>query len=402
MFKKFLKKLSLPKIQPKKESPKEEVKTTTKGTPSPLIPENRTIVEIEISTRTIVKVLLIIVLFMAGLALVAELKSILITLGMSAFLAIGLTPVLDKIEEHRIPRPIAILILYVFFLGAISLLFIKVVPIIARQLMDIARDLAQFVSNPETSGISIPFLEKFGLRFEMGEIQHLLSNNLAAVSKNLQSVAGSTVGIVGGIFQGVFSFIFTLVLLFFILLEREQIGRFLLALFSDKDHDYIKKKFISVQAKMAKWFRGQLLLMVIIGLFMYVGMKILEYLFGMQYAATIGIFSAFTELLPYIGVWLMGLLAGLIAMNISWTTLLAVIGWIAITQIVENNFLVPIIMEKVVGLSSVVVLVVLMIGGALGFASGGVAMAILGMIFSVPVAASIAIFVQDYVDKKKK
>ena len=398
ILKKVLKKISLPKIQPKKTEKKKE-SIHHKAPPEQII---RTITEFEISAKTIVKILLIIVLFMAGIEVVAQLKSILITLGISAFLAIGLTPVLDKIEEHRIPRPIAILILYILFLGAISLLFIKVVPIIASQLMDIARDLAQFVSNQDGSNLSFPFLDRFGLTLEISEIQHLLSNNLAAISKNLQTVAGSTVGIIGGIFQGVFSFIFTLVLLFFILLEREQIGHFILALVSDRNSDYIKTKFISIQLKMAKWFRGQLLLMIIMGLFMYTGMKVLEYFFGMQYAATIGIFSAFMELLPYIGVWLMGLLAGLIALNISWAALLAVLIWISITQVIENNFLVPMIMEKVVGLSSVVVLLVLMVGGALGFASGGVAMAILGMIFSVPVAASIAIFVQDYVDKKKK
>ncbi len=399
IFKKVFKGISIPKIpkiQPREESPKKE-----KIIAPPPEEITRSITEIEISAKTVVKVLFIIVLFMAGLKVVEQLQSILITIGVAGFLAIGLTPVLDKIEEHRIPRPIAILILYVLFLGALSLLFIKVVPIIARQLMDIARDLADFVSNQNGGAISVPFLERFGVRFEMGEIQHLLSNNLAAISKNLQSVAGSTVGIVGGIFQGVFNFIFTLVLLFFILLEREQIGRFFIAFFPERDRKYIQTKFMSVQTKMAKWFRGQLLLMIIIGLFMYIGMKIFEHLFGMQYAATIGIFSAFMELLPYIGVWLMGLLAGVIALNISWTALIAVIIWIAITQVIENNFLVPMIMERVVGLSSVVVLLVLMIGGALGFAAGGVAVAILGMIFSVPIAASIAIFVQDYVDKKR-
>ncbi|NJP04063.1 AI-2E family transporter [Candidatus Gracilibacteria bacterium] len=120
---------------------------------------------------------------MAGIKVFEQLQGILITVGVAAFLAIGLTPVLDKIEEHRIPRPIAILILYILFLGAISLLFIKVVPIIARQLMDIARDLADFVSNQNGGTLSLPFLERFGLRFEMGEIQHLLSNNLASISK---------------------------------------------------------------------------------------------------------------------------------------------------------------------------------------------------------------------------
>ncbi|NJP04062.1 hypothetical protein HC823_02295 [Candidatus Gracilibacteria bacterium] len=130
-------------------------------------------------------------------------------------------------------------------------------------------------------------------------------------------------------------------------------------------------------------------------------MKILEYFFGMQYAATIGIFSAFMELLP---------LHRSLAHGITRRTYCPqyFLDCADCCDYLDcyytghgNNFLVPMIMERVVGLSSVVVLLVLMVGGALGFAAGGVAVAILGMIFSVPIAASIAIFVQDYVDKKK-
>ena len=49
-------------------------------------------------------------------------------------------------------------------------------------------------------------------------------------------------------------------------------------------------------------------------------------------------------------------------------------------------------MEKVVGLSSVAVMLALATGGILGNAVGGVPLAILGMILAVPIAASISIF----------
>jgi len=151
---------------------------------------------------------------------------------------------------------------------------------------------------------------------------------------------------------------------------------------------------------MAEWFKGQFILMVCMGSFMYVGMKIFEYFFGMKYAFTIGLLAGVMELFPYIGVLLTGLLCLVVAINISWILAIAVLVWIGLAQFLEGNFLVPVVMEKVVGLSSVVVMLAVSTGGILGAAFGGVPLAILGMIFAVPVSASVAIFVEEYVKRE--
>ena len=231
------------------------------------------------------------------------------------------------------------------------------------------------------------------------EIKKYIADNLASISENLRGIAGSTLSILSGIFQGVFNLIFALVLMFFILLEREKIANFSLLLLPAKRRDYIKEKFESVQEKMSKWFRGQFILMISMGTFMYVGMKIFEWMFGMKYAATIGLLAGIMELFPYIGVLITGVLCLLIAINISWLLVAIVLVWIGIAQFLEGNFLVPLIMEKVVGLSSVVTILAIAIGGILGSALGGVPLAILGMIFSVPIVASVAIFVEEYIHR---
>jgi predicted PurR-regulated permease PerM len=316
------------------------------------------------------------------------------------FLTLGLSPLVSAIERHRIPRPLAILFIYIIFLGMLALLFYTVVPILGDQLLSISDDLRSFFSTEATQGSWVhDLLSRF--RFDTNLAQKFLSENLSQISQNLQSVAGSTFVIVSGIFQGVFNFIFALVVLFFLLMEREQIGHFILALFPERDRAYIQEKTIRVQSKVSDWFRGQLILMVAIGLAMYIGMKVLEFFFGMQYAATIGMLAGFMELFPYVGVIITGILSGLVALNISWGLFLAVMGWIALIQFLEGNLLVPLVMERVTGLPSAVVILALAIGGVLGSALGGVPMAILGMILSIPMAASIAIFVSEYEQKKK-
>ena len=357
------------------------------------------IFELEISAKTVAKVMIILGIFWAAAGILVQLKSVLVIASVSFFVAMGLSPILDSLEKFRIPRPIAILILYAFFLGGLGVLFVKIIPILSEQLNDIALDLREFVANGAfKAGFVAEALRPF--EFDPVKIQSFLTQNIGEISKNLQSVAGSTFSILSGVFQGVFNFIFALVLIFFILLEREKIGAFVLSLFPRKNQNYIKTKTHLVQQKMAEWFRGQIILMISMGTFIYLGMKIFEYFFGMKYAATIGLLAAFMELFPYIGPVITGLLAVLVAINISWILVVAVLGWIAIAQFLEGNVLIPVVMEKVVGLSSVAVMLALATGGILGNAVGGVPLAILGMILAVPIAASISIFVQDYASRE--
>lgn len=377
----------------------EKKRPVTKEYNTALVTEEIQHVRVDIGSATVVKVMIIIALFMATQSILVELKSILILVGISFFIAMGVSPIVDKIEEYRIPRPLAILMLYILFLGILGILFAKVIPIIAEQLLELSFDIRSFIieANFEKYPWIVQILDT--INYDPAQIQTLISGNISSIAQNLQGIAGSTFGILSGIFQGVFNFIFALVLIFFILLERESIGNFALLLFPSQRREYIHKKFVRVQSKMAEWFKGQFILMVSIGAGMYLGMKIFELLFGMKYAATIGLLAGVMELFPYIGVIITGTLAFLVAVNISPYLAVAVLVWMGIVQFLEGNVLVPMVMEKVVGLSAVVVILALSTGGILGSALGGVAMAILFMIFSVPVAASIAIFVEEYIHR---
>jgi predicted PurR-regulated permease PerM len=362
--------------------------------------EDVQILRLEIATSTIVKILLIVFLLGFLQQIIAELQTVLIIAAFSFFLSMGLAPFVNKLESYKIPRPLAILFLYMAFLGAIGLVFAKVLPIIAEQLLSISYDLRALILNGKIE--EYPWLIQIleDLNFDPAELQRIVAQSIASLADNLQGIAGSTLSVLMNVFQGFFNMVFALVLMFFILLEREKIGDFVLLLFPSKNRDYVENKFQSVQNKMSEWFKGQFILMVCMGTFMYVGMKIFEYFFGMKYAFTIGLLAGVMELFPYIGVLLTGLLCLVVAINISWVLAVAVLVWIGLAQFLEGNFLVPVVMEKVVGLSSVVVMLAVSAGGILGAAFGGVPLAILFMIFAVPVSASVAIFVEEYVKRE--
>jgi predicted PurR-regulated permease PerM len=346
-------------------------------------------VEIDIPVKTILKVVFIIALFLAAKEVVIELKSILVMTFVSGLLVLGISPLLDRLEAHKVPRPLAIIILYVSFFGIITVFFIQLVPIIIHQLTAIAYDLRSFFSGP----ITLPsWINVLGLNTE--SISSLLENNISTIASHLQSVAGSTFTIVGSIFSSVINLIMTLTLLFFMFLEREKLGISLLKLFPANKQHSIQKRTIAVKLKMAEWFRGQFILMILVGLFVYIWMSILHFTLGFEYAVTVALLAAFAELLPYVGPFVTYVLVGLIGIEISGSAFIIGLFCVGITQFLEGNFLVPIVMKRTVGISSVVVILALLIGGSLGYAIGGIGTAIVAMIFSIPIAATIGMFLE--------
>lgn len=350
----------------------------------------------EVSTSQILHWLLVCALFYVGVQAFVLIQSTVIITTIAFFFAIALSPAVDWLEHYRLPRPLAILLLYCAFFSVMGLIFAMVIPILAAELYAISVDLRALFAQ---SGSSLDFLQPVlnTLGFEVTELQSLLTDQLANFSQALGSVAGSTLAIVSALFSGIFNFIYCLALLFFILLEKESIADFLISVLPLERQGYFLQKFSEVQSQINEWFKGQLILMLSVGLFTFVGMKLLEIFFGMKYAATIGLVAGVMELFPYIGVMITGLLSTLVALNISWLLTVLVIGWTGLTQFLEGNLLVPRVMSSAVSLSSVVVILALPIGGTIGQAIGGLPLAILGMIFAIPVAATVALFVKEYV-----
>ena len=358
-------------------------------------------IEITLSAQTMLKIGLFVMLIVAVGSLVVALQNILILSAISFFVALSLSPILDTLErKFRFPRPLAILFIYLLFFGGLGILFVKIIPILGQQLGAISIDLKNFLQdNTETLAPLQPWLEKININMEQAQIQEVLSKNISQIANNLQGITKSTITVMTDVFQGLFNLLFSLVLIFFILLEREDIGSFFLTLFPKRDQEYLVTKTKTIQEKMSRWIKAQLILMISLGVIMYSGAKIMELTVGMKYSATIGLLSAFMELFPYIGVWVTGFFMIAIALNISWLAVFVSLIVIIIAQFIEGNVLVPLIMEKVIGLSAVATILAISIGGILGNMVGGVPMSILGMLLAVPIAATISIFIDEYAKK---
>ena len=127
------------------------------------------------------------------------------------------------------------------------------------------------------------------------------------------------------------------------------------------------------------WVRGQLILMGTMG----VATGTAYTLLGLPGALLLGLIAALTEAIPIIGPLLGAIPAILVAATVSPELALVVALIYVVLQLIEGNVLVPLVMRNTIGISPLLVLLSLLIGGAAG--------GLVGAFFAVPVAASIEI-----------
>ena len=128
----------------------------------------------------------------------------------------------------------------------------------------------------------------------------------------------------------------------------------------------------------------------ILGTLCYIGMRI----FNFPYAATISILIGFSAMIPVLGAYIGVTIGTILIMTHSVTLALLFVAYVVILQQFEGNLIYPYVVGGSTGLPVVWVILAITIGSALG--------GILGMLVSVPVAATLYHIVKDNVVTREK
>lgn len=302
--------------------------------------------------------------------LVWSVQDIIILFFIVLVLVAALSPVVD-FWSKKINRALATSLVYLLILACLVLIGFVIIPPVATQVRSLSYDL--------------PYLSKqiFPVFGAWRDVIDFSTQSLTSLASQLQTVSSSiystTVGFIGGV-VGVFT---VLVLTFYLLLEEQGAKNFLYKYLPIQNRETYIEIMQKVGLKMGAWMRGQLFLALVVGVIDFAGLIII----GVPYALTLAVWAGLTEIIPYIGPVFGAIPAIIIALTISPIQGLLVLIFFIVVQQVESNFLVPKIMQKAVGLSPVIIILVLLIGGKLA--------GILGIILAVPVAATIGVFVQE-------
>lgn len=303
--------------------------------------------KIEISHRTIIFT----VIFVLALWVLFQIRDILFLVFIAFILMAALRPLVDWFGWFRVPRVLSILLIYSVVFGFFGVSLAGTVPTLVIQSTKFMGELPVF-------------LEKVLPYWNIDA--RSLSQQIAPLSENILKL---TVGI----FSNLLTTMTVLVFTFYFLLERKKLERLLTDTMGEDAADRVIVALKEVESRLGAWVNGQLLLMALIGVSVYMGLTLLH----VEFALPLAIIAGVLEIVPMIGPIVSAIPAVLVALTMSPFLALSVVALYFIIQQVENNIFVPLVLKKSVGLSPIVTIFALMVGGRLA--------GIVGAVLAVPV-----------------
>lgn len=335
--------------------------------------------KITISSLTILKTVGI----LAGLFFAWYIREVLFVLFASLILAAALDPWVDKMERYRIPRGVSIAGLYVVLIAIIAAIVYILVPPLAQQTTEIVSSLAQYA--PQIDSFYQTVTQRADVSF-IGEVQNYLTD----FNKSLSDLTAPVTETVTVFLTGLAAIIVVFMITFYMTIEEDGLKKFVRSVAPLKYQPYLVQKTNRLQEKMGAWMRGQLITMLIIGLLSW----IVLFTLGIEYALVLAIFAGFAEFIPFLGPLISAIPAVFFAYTDSpWKALAVLIAYLIIQQL-ENQVIVPKVMNKAVGLNPIVVISSMLVGHLL--------IPYAGIILAVPAATIIWIFLEDVVKMKRE
>lgn len=324
------------------------------------------------------------------IALFVALGPIMAPFVASAILAYALNPGVDWLARRRIgkfhlPRAMAVLIVMLILLLAVLAIILIVIPVLRTEFPLLQSQIPSFLT--KLDNVIGPHLEDFGIHFRLSSsgIKEMLAKQMATSGDEIWAAVLASAK-VGG--TAVLGWITTLLLvpivLFYLLLDWHiflaKVGKLVPMRWHAKTNDMARE----VDGLLAQYFRGQLLVMLVLAIYYSAGLAIA----GFDVALPVGIITGLLVFIPYVGFGL-GLILALIAAMLQFSGfhgLIAVAIVYGLGQVLESFFLTPRLVGERIGLHPLVVIFALMAFGQLfGF---------VGVLLALPTSAIMSVIVK--------
>ncbi|RFF32295.1 AI-2E family transporter [Wenzhouxiangella sediminis] len=306
----------------------------------------------------------------------------------SVLIAYIVNPIVGWLEDHRMRRDLAVSLVFAVAFVLIVIVLLIVIPVLVREVADFLGRLPGYLDALQKN--VLPWIEaQLGIElnlqsFDVERARNLIQeyfSNIAGAAGNVLSVMTQS----GGRFLVWISSMILVPLVTFYLLRDWR-------LLMDTLRDILPRNIEPTAVKLLEdcdealggFLRGQLMVMVSLGLVYAIGLWIV----GLNNAIAIGMISGLVSFVPYLGAIIGVLLAGTTAViqDFSFFFLLSVGVVFVVGQLIESFVLTPKLVGDRIGLHPVLVIFAVMAGGQLfGFA---------GVLLALPAAAAGTVIVR--------
>lgn len=338
------------------------------------------------------------VIIIGILMLIERLSGVLLPFFIAWLIAYLVYP-LVKFFQYRLKLKNRLLSIFcallIITLTGVAIFYLLIPPMIS-EMGRMNKLLVSYLSHGGGANIPHTLSEFIHEYIDLAAINQMLSeeNILATIKTTLPkmwAILAESINILFSIFA---SFIILLYVIF-ILLDYEAIAEGWLHLLPNKYRHFASHLVYDIQNGMNKYFRGQALVALCVGILFSIGFLIIDF----PMAIALGLFIGALNMVPYlqiIGFFPTLILAILKAADTGdnfWVVIAGALAVFTIVQIIQDTLLVPKIMGKITGLNPAIILLSLSIWGSL--------MGMLGMIIALPLTTLMLSYYQRFIINKE-
>ncbi|MBD2870397.1 AI-2E family transporter [Paenibacillus arenilitoris] len=305
------------------------------------------------------------------------LRAVLAPFVIAMIISYVLNPIVTLLHERKVPRTIAVLLIYAVFCAAITVLLVNLIPMFINQVQELNRHVPELSMRAQSIVTDIN-----NTSFLPDSIRDGMNKALLQMEKRLSESLFDFVNNIGSMLNAVFIAFIIPFLAFYILKDFDVFERTVITYVPKSHRKNTVRLLKDIDAALGSYIRGQFLVCVIVGVLAYCG-----YLFiGMPYALLLAGVVAITNVIPYLGPFFGAAPALLVASTISLKMVILVAVINTLCQILEGNVISPQVVGRTLHMHPLAIIFALLVGGEIA--------GIIGMILAVPIFAACKVIVQ--------
>ncbi len=303
-------------------------------------------------------------------------------------------PVVKFLTNKKMPRILACILIYLIFLGTLTLLFVILLPSFTDQIKDfigaipgILGDAKKFISDIVNNFSSSHDLDLAGIKAQMFSNLETFGNNLTTNIPNL------LINFARGLVSGGMFVLLGIMIGFYMLYDFDKLNEHFIKILPKSWKQNATELMSRVNHSLRGYVSGVLLVMLLV----FISQSICLSIVGLEAPLVFALFCALTDVIPYFGPYIGAIPAVLVGFTMSPLTGVFCIIAIVIVQLLENNFYQPLIMGHTMKLHPVTIMIGLLIFEHF--------FGIIGMIVATPVIATFKViftFIDEKIELVKK
>lgn len=340
------------------------------------------------SPRQIMLATLFIVFVLFTFWLLFRFRTVVLLLFIAVLLGTGIKPAVNWLAQRGVPRGIAPILVYLLLIALLVAFLLLLLPVLLEQGTTIFSQLSDYYNDLRLLMVRSPseLIRDLGVRlspfFNVEDLMQTPEPAAPPPGDIVEAPAAETVDAVGRLFtylrqfgRGLFFVFASTLLSFYWVLEGDRAVRSLLLLAPVARRENLRDLFGAVEGRLGGFLLGQALLCVVVGVLALVAYLLI----GLPNALVLALIAGVLEAVPTLGPILGAIPALLVASTVAPDKIVWVLVATFVIQMLENNLLVPRVMDRSVGVHPLLTL--------LAMATLSSLMGLIGALLAVPLAA---------------